>query len=140
VNHDRLSDHLPSDPRQWVADLAKIWNDRDGRRAAEGFTDDAVLFWGKCQSQSGAALRERPSKWFDFASDLQITKTYIAHTENRIVATWDSAYTHPKSGDSIVERGIEFFVFRSGLVCEQHAWQHSWTADSEASNDGSSSG
>ena len=118
--------HLPGDPVQWVKDLEAIWQAHDGERAGEGYTDDARLVWGANQTQSGAPLRERPQKWFAFASDLQITKEYIAHTNDCIVTTWNSNYTDPESGEKVHERGIEFFRFCDGKVCDQHAWQHSW--------------
>ncbi len=119
--------HLPDDPIKWVSDLEAIWKAHDGIRAAEGYTDDAVLHWGSNQKQSGAPLRERPAKWFAYATDLQIDKTYIAHTDNCIVTTWDSNYTDPDKGTKLFERGIEHFYFRDGKVCEQHAWQSSWS-------------
>ena len=79
--------HLPGDPVKWVSDLEAVWKARDGVRAAEGYTEDAILYWGANQTQNGDALRERPAKWFAHASDLHIDKTYIAHTENCIVTT-----------------------------------------------------
>jgi len=118
--------HLPKDPVQWVKDLEVIWKAHDGYRAAEGYTEDAVLYWGANQSQSGVALRERPQKWFSYATDLQIDKKYIAHSSNCIVTTWDSNYTDPDNGKKVIERGIEYFISRNGLVYEQHAWQSSW--------------
>ncbi|KKJ75968.1 hypothetical protein WH95_15500 [Kiloniella litopenaei] len=120
--------HLPKDPKQWVKDLEAIWKAHDGDAASKGYTDDAVLHWGANQVQSGDALRERPGKWFSFATDLQIDKKYIAHTNDCIVTTWDSKYTDPDTGKTVFERGIEYFYFREGLVCEQHAWQSSWNA------------
>jgi hypothetical protein len=50
----------------------------------------------------------------------------LAHSDDTIVASWNSTYTHPETGKKVFERGIEYFVFREGLVAEQHAWQHSW--------------
>jgi SnoaL-like domain len=129
-----MTTHLPADPRQWVRDLEAIWQARDGVRAAEGFTDDAVQIWGVDQRQSGPELLTRPAQWFAYASDLEITKTYIAHSDNRIVAQWSSRYTRPEDGVVMHERGIEYFCFRDGLVCEQHAWQHTWR-DGEAKPD-----
>jgi hypothetical protein len=118
--------HVPNDPKQWVRDLEAIWQARDGARAGQGFTGDAVQVWGTNQRQSGPELLSRPAKWFAYASDLQITKTYIAHSDDTIVASWNSLYTDPQTGKKVHERGIEYFKFRNGLVCEQHAWQHSW--------------
>jgi len=128
-----MSEHqsnLPADPKQWVADLEAIWQAHDGVKAGQGFTEDAVQVWGINQRQSGPELAERPAKWFAYAKDLKITKKYIAHSNDTIVASWNSVYTNPETGKKTFERGIEYFVFRGGLVAEQHAWQHSW-ADGE---------
>ena len=119
--------HLPGDPIQWVKDLEAIWQAHDGVRAAQGFTDDAVQVWGADQRQSVPELLERPAQWFAYARDLEITKQYIAHTNDCIVASWNSVYTSPENGRKVRERGIEYFRFRHGKVCAQHAWQHSWT-------------
>lgn len=118
--------HLPGDPQQWVQELEAIWQAHDGVRAGQGFTEDAVQVWGTNQRQSGLELASRPAKWFDYAKDLKINKNYIAHTNDCIVATWDSVYTNPENGKKVRERGIEYFYFRNGKVREQHAWQHSW--------------
>jgi hypothetical protein len=118
--------HLPGDPQQWVRDLEAIWQAHDGERAGQGLAPDAVQVWGADLRQSGPDLAGRPAKWFAFAKDLEITKQYIAHTKDTIVASWKSTYTHPETGKKVHERGIEYFVFRDGLVTEQHAWQHSW--------------
>lgn len=118
--------HLPCDPKQWVKDLESVWQARDGERAKKGYADDATFIFGANQQQSGASLAERPANWFAYATDLKINKKYIAHTDNCIVASWDSVYTDPETGKKICERGIEFFKFRNGDICEQQAWQHSW--------------
>ena len=118
--------HLPGDPQQWVRDLEAVWQAHDGVRAGQGYTSDAFQVWGANQKQSGPELRVRPAKWFEYAKDLKITKKYIAHTNDCIVTTWDSNYTNPENGNTVYERGIEYFYFRNGEVYEQHAWQHSW--------------
>src|SRR5919108_3402491 len=118
--------HLPDDPVRWVQEIERVFQARDGVRAGQGYAEDAVLVYGADQRQSGMALRERGMRWFAYATDLQITKRYVAHTHDTIVTSWDSTYTHPETGRKIRERGIEYFVFRHGKVLEQHAWQHSW--------------
>lgn len=118
--------HLPGDPEEWVKSLEAIWQAHDGVKAGQGFTEDAVQIWGANQRQCGPEVVERPAKWFAYAKDLQITKRYIAHTNDTIVASWNSTYTSPASGEKVHERGIEYFRFRNGKIREQHAWQHSW--------------
>ncbi|MBC8036174.1 MAG: nuclear transport factor 2 family protein [Rhizobiales bacterium] len=122
--------HLPPDPVKWVRDLEAVWQAKDAKRAAEGFTDDAVQVWGTDQKQSGPELLQRPAQWFAYAKDLKINKEYVAHSGNCIVTAWNSSYTHPESGKTMRERGIECFYFRHGKVHEQRVWQHSW-ADGE---------
>ena len=129
-----MESQLPGDPRKWVKDLEAIWQAHDGKKAGQGFTDDAVLVWGANQRQSGPELSQRPSKWFAYAADLQITKQYVAHTHDTIVASWNSAYTSPETGKTVHERGIEYFKFRAGKVCEQRAWQHSWSEGDDCAN------
>lgn len=120
---------LPGDPVQWVRDIEAVWQAHDATRAAQGYAGDAVLYWGPGREQRGAELRARPAKWFAHASDLQIEKQYVAHTDTCIVTSWRSRYTDPQSGRRMNERGIEYFVFDKGLIREQHAWQHSWSED-----------
>lgn len=127
---DTSTNHLPRDPVKWVRDLGEIWQAKDAKRAAEGFTEDAVQIWGADQRQTAPELLQRPAKWFAYASDLKIDKHYIAHSGNCIVTSWDSTYTHPENGKKMHERGIECFYFRNGKVHEQRVWQHSW-ADGE---------
>lgn len=124
-NH--ASSHLPADPKQWIRDLEAVWQARDGVKAAQGFTDDAVQIWGPDLRQSGPELFQRPAKWFAYATDLEIHKEYIAHSGNCIVNSWSSTYTHPETKKRMHERGLECHFFRNGLVCEQRVWQHSWT-------------
>lgn len=131
---DNTKNHLPDDPREWVKNLEAIWQAHDSVRAGQGLAADAVQIWGTNQRQSGPELAERPAKWFAYAKDLKINKTYIAHTHDTIVASWDSTYTSPESGKKVFERGIEYFVFRDGLVSQQHAWQHSWSEGEGASS------
>jgi hypothetical protein len=126
MSTDKSVNHLPGDPEEWVRRIEKVFQTADGAAASQGYEDGAVLTYGANQKQSGTPLRERGAKWFDYAKDLKITKAYIAHTNNTIVTTWDSVYTSPETGKKVHERGIEYFVFRNGRVCEQHAWQHSW--------------
>ena len=118
--------HLPKDPKQWVKDLEAIWQAMDSKKAAEGFTDDVFMIYGCNQRQAGKELLKRPEEWFAYAKDLKIKKNYIAHSDDCIVASWNSTYTDPKTKEIIHERGIEYFRFKNGKVCEQHAWQHSW--------------
>ena len=129
-----INTHLPGDPVEWVKDLEKIWQSRDANLASQGYTEDAVLYWGMNQSQTGDALRNRPKKWFEFAKDLQIQKKYIAHSDHCIVTSWDSQYTNPNTNIPVFERGIETFYFRDGLIYEQHAWQHSWQEGDKVEN------
>lgn len=130
------SSHLPSDPIKWIKDLEAVWQARDGVRAGQGFTEDAVQIWGPDLKQSGPELFSRPAKWFSYATDLEIQKEYICHSGNCIVNSWKSVYTHPQTKKRMHERGIECHFFRNGLVCEQRVWQHSW-AEGENGSSGS---
>ena len=93
--------HLPKDPKQWVKELESIWQAMDSEKAAEGFTDDVFMIYGCNQRQSGEALLKRPAEWFVYAKDLKIKKNYIAHTEDCIVASWNSTYTDPKTKEKV---------------------------------------
>lgn len=117
---------LEVDPVAFITEVEKVWQARDGRAAAAGYTDDAVVYYGQGQSHRGQALQDWPARWFDFAKDLQINKTYRAHHDNCIVGTWESRYTNPDSGKVIKERGAELFFLRGDKVYEHHMWQHSW--------------
>ena len=125
-NKDRV---LSVDPVAFIREVEKIWQARDGAMAAAGYTEDAVVYYGQGQSHAGERLRNWPSRWFEYARDLSITKTYRGHHGNCIAGTWESRYTHPKTGKCILERGAELFYLRGEKVYEHHMWQHSWPED-----------
>jgi hypothetical protein len=117
---------LNVDPVQFVRDVEKVWQARDGRAAAAGYTPDAIVHYGSGQTHSGEDLRGWPSRWFAYAKDLKIKKTYRAHKGNCIFGTWESSYTNPETGRLMHERGAELFFLRGDKVYEHHMWQHSW--------------
>ena len=125
-NKDRV---LTVDPVALIREVEKIWQARDGAMAAAGYTEDAVVYYGQGQSHAGERLRNWPSRWFEYARDLSITKTYRGHHGNCIAGTWESRYTHPETGKCILERGAELFYLRGEKVYEHHMWQHSWPED-----------
>ena len=125
-NKDRV---LTVDPVAFIREVEKIWQARDGAMAAAGYTEDAVVYYGQGQSHAGERLRNWPSRWFEYARDLSITKTYRGHHGNCIAGTWESRYTHPETGKCILERGAELFYLRGEKVYEHHMWQHSWPED-----------
>ena len=120
---------LSVDPIAFIREVEKIWQARDGAMAAAGYTEDAVVYYGQGQSHTGERLRNWPSRWFEYARDLSITKTYRGHHGNCIAGTWESRYTHPATGQCILERGAELFYLRGEKVYEHHMWQHSWPED-----------
>ena len=120
---------LSVDPIAFIHEVEKIWQARDGAMAAAGYTEDAIVYYGQGQSHSGERLRNWPARWFEYARDLSITKTYRGHHGNCIAGTWGSRYTHPETGKQILERGAELFYLRGVKVYEHHMWQHSWPED-----------
>ena len=125
-NKDRA---LLVDPVAFIRKVEKIWQARDGTMAAAGYTEDAVVYYGQGQSHTGERLRNWPTRWFEYARDLSITKTYRGHHGNCIAGTWESRYTDPQSGERMIERGAELFYLRGEKVYEHHMWQHSWPED-----------
>ena len=117
---------LSVDPVAFIREVERIWQVRDGVKAAAGYTEDAVVYYGRGQSHTGERLRNWPSRWFEYANDLNINKTYRGHHGNCIAGTWESRYTDPETGKCIVERGAELFYLRGSKVYEHHMWQHSW--------------
>ena len=120
---------LSVDPIAFIREVEKIWQARDGAMAAAGYTEDAIVYYGQGQSHSGERLRNWPARWFEYARDLSITKTYRGHHGNCIAGTWVSRYTHPETSKQILERGAELFYLRGAKVYEHHMWQHSWAED-----------
>ena len=120
---------LSVDPVAFIRKVEKIWQARDGAMAAAGYTEDAIVYYGQGQSHTGERLRNWPTRWFEYARDLSITKTYRGHHGNCIAGTWVSRYTHPENGKRIIERGAELFYLRGEKVYEHHMWQHSWSED-----------
>ena len=131
---------LSVDPVAFICKVEKIWQARDGAMAAAGYTEDAVVYYGQGQSHTGKRLRNWPTRWFEYARDLSITKTYRGHHGNCIAGTWVSRYTHPETGKQIIERGAELFYLRGEKVYEHHMWQHSWSEDEVPKDAGFSTG
>lgn len=134
MDNQQGSGGLEVDPVAFVQAVEKIWQARDGKAAVADYTDDAVVYYGQGQSHRGEKLREWPSRWFDYAKDLQINKTYRGHSGNCIAGSWESRYTHPETGKIMLERGAELFMLRGDKVYEHHMWQHSW-AEGEVKDD-----
>ena len=132
----RDEETLAVDPVTFVRETEKIWQARDGEAAAAAYTDDAVVHYGQGQTHRGDALKEWPARWFAFAKDLEITKTYRGHHGNCIAGTWQSRYTNPDNGKVMIERGAELFFLRGTMVCEHHMWQHTWAEDEKPENRG----
>ena len=103
--------HLPKDPIQWVKDLEITWQAMDAEKASEGYTEDAVMIFGCDQRLYDESVMQRSREWFKYATDLKISKHYIAHSHECIVASWESNYTDPITKKIINERGIEYFRF-----------------------------
>ena len=120
---------LSVDPIAFIRKVEKIWQARDGAMAAAGYTEDAIVYYGQGQSHTGERLRNWPTRWFEYARDLSITKVYRGHHGNCIAGTWVSRYTHPETGKRILESGAELFYLRGEKVYEHHMWQHSWPED-----------
>ena len=105
-NDNNNEDHVLSvDPVAFICEVEKIWQARDGAMASAGYTEDAVVYYGQGQSHIGKRLRNWPTRWFEYAPDLSITKTYRGHHGNCIAGTWESRYTHPDTGKRMIERG-----------------------------------
>jgi nuclear transport factor 2 (NTF2) superfamily protein len=121
-----LAAELSVDPVEFVAEVERVWQARDGVAAAAGYTPDAIVYYGANQIHRGEDLRAWPARWFAYAKDLQIKKTYRAHHGNCIASTWESRYISPETGKPVRERGAELFFLRGDKVCEHHMWQHSW--------------
>lgn len=128
-----LEEHDPSfDPEAFLRGIEHAWQRRDGEAAAAGYSPDAVLVYGNGQKRTGEELRLWPSAWFDYARDLRIKKTFRAFSGDCLASEWESAYTHPKTGQPIRERGAEFFWIRSGMVYRHHMFEHTWADGEEA--------
>ena len=120
------------DPVAYLRDIERAWQARDGKAAAAGYSDDAVLVYGNGQRRSGERLRQWPQQWFDFAQDLDIKKTFRAFTGDCLASEWASRYTHPQTGKPIRERGAEFFFLRDGKVYLHHMYEHTWAEGENA--------
>lgn len=125
--------HPEFDPVAYLRDAIEVyWKARDGVGAAAGYTDDAVLVYGRGQTRTGDALRAWPQAWFDFATDLDIAKAFRAFSGNCLAAEWESHFTHPETGQAMAERGAEFFWLRGGKVYLHHMFDHTWPAGEDA--------
>lgn len=121
-----------TDPVGYLAEIEAAWRRRDGVAAAAGYTEDAVLVYGNAQTRTGEALRQWPQQWFDFAPDLRITKTFRSFAGDCLASEWESTYTHPVSGETVHERGAEFFFIRiDGKVYRHHMFEHTWLDDQQ---------
>jgi len=124
---------LAIDPVAYLRDIEAAWQARDGRAAAAGYADDAVLIFGNGQERRGEELRAWPQQWFDFAADLNIHKTLRAFSGDCLASEWRSEYTHPQTGARMHERGAEFFwINRDGKVYLHHMFEHTWAEGEQA--------
>jgi len=123
------------DPIAYLAGIESAWVARDGEAAVAAYADDAVLVFANGEVRTGQDLREWPQRWFDFARDLTIRKTFRAFTGDCLASEWSSSYTHPVTGRPMHERGAEFFFIRGdGKVYRHHLYEHTW-AESDEDND-----
>lgn len=116
-----------TDPVGYLAAIEDAWQRRDGEAASAGYSDDAVLVYGNGLTRSGEELRAWPQKWFDYAKDLRIRKTFRAFTGDCLASEWESTYTHPITRKKINERGAEmFFIQPDGKIYLHHMYEHTW--------------
>lgn len=115
------------EPVAYLQAIQTAWQAHDGKAAAAGYADDAVLVFGNGQERRGEELRRWPQQWFDFARDLKIEKTLCAFSGDCLASEWHSEYTHPHTGTRMHERGAEFFWIREdGKVYRHHMFEHTW--------------
>lgn len=114
------------DPVAFLREIERAWQARDGKAAAASYSDDAVLIFGNGQSRTGEELRAWPQRWFDFAVDLEIEKRLCAFSDNCLAGEWESRYTHPETGQIMLERGAEFFWLRGTQIYLHHMFEHTW--------------
>lgn len=100
-----------ADPVGYLAAIEDAWQRRDGEAAAAGYSDDAVLIYGNGATRSGEELRAWPQKWFDYAKDLRIHKTFRAFTGNCLAGEWKALTRTPsprKQSESAAQRFSSF--------------------------------
>ena len=119
-----------SDPVAFIREVERIWQARDGAKAAEGYTEDAVVYYGRGQSHTGDHLRNWPSRWFEYASDLKINKTYPrSPRQPALPGPGKVATPTPRPASILLNAGRKLFYLRGNKVYEHHMWQHSWPED-----------
>jgi ketosteroid isomerase-like protein len=114
-------------PLDHVRSYYEALNSGDSDRVAEHFTDDAVHYYTRLGPHESArtigdhtklAVEKLGSRWFieDAIDD-----------GDRVVIEWTMTWRDPRSGDSRLDRGTEWFEFRDGKIAEVRAYHHSDT-------------
>ena len=114
-------------PLDHVRSYYEALNSGDSDRVAEHFTDDAVHYYTRLGPHESArtigdhtklAVEKLGGRWFieDAIDD-----------GDRVVIEWTMTWRDPRSGDSRLDRGTEWFEFRDGKIAEVRAYHHSDT-------------
>jgi nuclear transport factor 2 (NTF2) superfamily protein len=121
------------DPIDFLREAERAWREGDAEAALAPYTEDAVLHYGEGLSRSGEELRDWPQRWFEYLTDeFKITKTFRAFSDDCLASEWQSEWTHPATGEQMIDRGAEFFFFRGDKVYLHHMFEHSWVAGEQA--------
>ena len=59
-DYNKKSFGLSVEPKAFIREVERIWQARDGIKAAAGYTEDAVVYFGRGQSHRGKRLRRWP--------------------------------------------------------------------------------
>ena len=114
-------------PLDHVRSYYEALNSGDSDRVAEHFTDDAVHYYTRLGPHESArtigdhtklAVEKLGGRWFieDAIDD-----------GDRVVIEWTMTWRDPRSGESRLDRGTEWFEFRDGKIAEVRAYHHSDT-------------
>jgi ketosteroid isomerase-like protein len=100
-------------------------NTGDAERIASFFTDDAVHYYTRMGPHEGARTIGDHTHWAVEKLDGQWFLENGIDDGEQAVIEWTMTWRDPKSGESRLDRGSEWFRFRDGKICEVRAYFHS---------------
>ncbi len=109
--------------------FAKVTSCRDPASFASGFTEDCVAWFPPQPELRGrSALHDFMAAGFKaLGDDYVCTKSLRTVNGNVLGVTWMSTWTNRKSGETMIGRGLEFWIMREQKIARWDCSQTVWT-------------
>ncbi|MEZ5075962.1 MAG: nuclear transport factor 2 family protein [Solirubrobacterales bacterium] len=99
-------------------------NTGDATAVAAHFTDDATHYYTRLEPQRGAEAIGQMTEWAVANIGAQWRVENAIEAGDQAAIEWSMTWRHAESGESRLERGTEWFLFRDGKIAEIRAYYH----------------